>query len=50
MLAGGWQFTFDMFDKPKDRYLYSTASGWTLGHGTVDFLHGDVSLPVPPIP
>ena len=35
---------------PTSPYLYSTASGWTLGHGTVDLLNGDVSLPLSPIP
>jgi len=29
---------------------YSTAAGWTLGHGTIDFLHADASLPLSPLP
>jgi len=49
--AGGTTFNYDMFNTdPTSPYLYSTASGWTLGHGTVDFLNGDVSLPLSPIP
>jgi hypothetical protein len=47
---GGRSFTYDMFDSSVNPYLFSNANSFTLGYGTVDFLHADVSLPLVPLP
>ena len=43
------EFDYSVFDSPSDSYLYSTATDWTLGSGSIGFVMGDVSLPLSPL-